>query len=154
MGLLTSRDDSHDTHDDDHEHLARLHLRLVDTLAGYDQILKSAEPDIRPLMVRFHDLHRTHEAALAARLRAHGGQPDEEGSFFSTVQWAVIKTREVLDEIDEDMLEAVVSGEERILALYETAIATATQVEDLALLDRQRAELAELTQTARERARA
>ena len=133
--------------------LSKLHVRLVDTLAGYDEMLKSAEPEILPLLQRFKNLHRSHESELSDRLRAHGCVPDEEGSFFSTVQWAVIKTREMFDEIDEDVLDSVVSGEERILTLYDDTIKAAQGAHDLNLLKRQKDELSEITREARRRSR-
>ncbi|KRS10507.1 hypothetical protein XM53_20825 [Roseovarius atlanticus] len=128
--------------------LAKLQVRIKDTLAGYDEILDRAEPDIHPLMKSFCAAHAAHEADLSARLRKHGCVPDEDGSFFSTVQRFVIKTRAVFDDIDADVLNSVIKGEERILSLYDEAIAAARDEDDIALLSRQRGELHELVQTA------
>lgn len=128
--------------------LAKLQVRITDTLAGYDEILDRAEPDIRPLMKEFCTAHTAHEAELSTRLRKHGCVPDEDGSFFSTVQRLVIKTRAVFDDIDEDVLNSVIKGEERILSLYDAAIAAARDEDDISLLSRQRGEVHELVQTA------
>ncbi|WP_254701838.1 DUF2383 domain-containing protein [Roseovarius sp. THAF27] len=75
--------------------------------------------------------------------------PDEDGSFFSTVQRLVIKTRAVFDDIDEDVLNSVIKGEERIMQLYHEAMAAARDEEDLSLLSRQRGQVARLVQDAR-----
>ncbi|MDD9724058.1 DUF2383 domain-containing protein [Roseovarius sp. SK2] len=128
--------------------LAKLQVRIKDTLAGYDEILERAEPGVRPLMEKFSAAHTAHEAELAARLRKHGCVPDEDGSFFSTVQRIVIKTRAVFDDLDEDVLNSVIKGEERILSLYDAAITAARDEGEIALLSRQRGELHELVQTA------
>ncbi|MBY5988606.1 DUF2383 domain-containing protein [Roseovarius atlanticus] len=129
--------------------LAKLQVRIRDTLAGYDEILDRAEPGIRPLMERFSAAHAAHEADLSAQLRTHGCVPDEDGSFFSTVQRLVIKTRAVFDDIDEDVLNSVIKGEERIMQLYDEAMAAARDEEDLSLLSRQRGQIARLVQDAR-----
>ncbi|MGK7754916.1 MULTISPECIES: DUF2383 domain-containing protein [unclassified Roseovarius] len=129
--------------------LAKLQVRIKDTLAGYDEILDQAKPDIRPLMEQFYTAHIKHEADISARLRDHGCVPDEDGSFFSTVQRAVIKTRAFVDDIDESALNSVIKGEERILSLYDEAIAAARDEDDIALLSRQRGNLYEITQRAR-----
>ncbi|WP_428516073.1 DUF2383 domain-containing protein [Roseovarius sp.] len=129
--------------------LAKLQVRIKDTLAGYDEILERAEPDIRPLMESFSAAHAEHEAELSAQLRTHGCVPDEDGSFFSTVQRIVIKTRAVFDDIDEDVLNSVIKGEERIMQLYDEAMAVARDEEDLSLLSRQRGQIARLVQDAK-----
>ena len=128
--------------------LAKLQVRIKDTLEGYDEILERAEQDIRPLMERFRAAHTAHEADLSERLRRHGCVPDEDGTFFSTVQRAVIKTRAVFDDIDEDVLNSVIKGEERILSLYDAAIAAARDEDDISLLSKQRGAIYELVQTA------
>lgn len=140
MTLITSTDYR--------EELAKLQVRIKDTLAGYDEILKVAERDIAPLMAQFYEAHKAHEVELSQRLRTHGCVPDDDGSFFSSVQKAVIKTRAVFDDIDEGVLNSVIKGEERILLLYDEALAAARDEDDLALLSRQRGQISELTQQA------
>ena len=129
--------------------LAKLQVHIKDTLAGYDEFLHQAEPDIRPLMKEFYTAHAAHEADLSVRLRTHGCVPDREGSFLSTVQRAVIKTRAVLEDIDEGALNSVIKGEERILSQYDEAIAAARDEDDIALLSGQRGELNTIAETAR-----
>lgn len=131
------------------EALARLQVRIVDTLAGYDEIHKKCEPEIAPLTADFIAAHETHEKALSQRLVALGREPDADGSFFSTVQRLVIKTRAVFDDIDDDILPSVVDGEERVLELYDDAIRTAIEPSDRTMLDQQRGEIQSLTTRAR-----
>ncbi|MEO1140308.1 MAG: DUF2383 domain-containing protein [Pseudomonadota bacterium] len=138
-----------DTTEEFRNDLAKLQVRITDTLAGYDEILKEAEPEIEPLMQRFTQAHQQHEAELSERLRSHGCAPDTDGSSFSLVQRAVIKTRAVFDDMDDDILHAVVRGEERIVRLYDDALNTAQTAEDTALLQMQREQVTDLLDEAR-----
>ena len=131
------------------EDLAKLQVRLVETLAGFREISKSAEPEISGLIADCIVMHKLHEEALSDRLRALGDAPDEDGSFFSTVQRAVIKTRAAFDDLDDDILDAVARGEGWIVKLYEDAIASATVQTDRALLAGQKAQVEEVIQRIR-----
>lgn len=126
------------------ERLATLQTRIRDALNGFDEIRKKAEPEIHSIIAEHIALHTRHEAALSARLRELGHQPDEDGSFFSVVQRLIIKTRAAFTDIDSDVLGAVADGEERISQLYADAAAEAISDEDRAMLQGQRAQLESL----------
>jgi hypothetical protein len=134
------------------EDLAKLQVRLVDVLAGYDEIARHAEPEISGLIADWTRLHRSHEAALSDRLRALGAVPDEDGSFFSSVQRAIIKTRAAFDELDDDILGAVARGEGRVVNLYEEALGSARDQSDRALLSGQKAQVEEMIARTRQMA--
>ena len=129
--------------------LHTLHVRCMDASAGFEKMLEKSEPEFRPVAQRFLDLHRSHAARLANMLVNHGEQPDENGSFMSTVNRAVVATRALFDEIDEDVMDQVRSGEEYVL----DAFAEASEIEDESLhpqdkaaIDEMRGELGNLLQ--------
>ena len=106
--------------------LSKLHTRSVDARQGYDTMLAKAEPEFRPVVRQFHDLHSRHAAALAQIITVLGGAPDQDGSFMGTVNRTVVSLRAVFDEIDEDVMDAIRDGEERILEDFETALTKST----------------------------
>lgn len=136
-------------HDAFSDSLASLQTRLKDTLAGFDEIQKNADPEITGIVAEFIAAHAAHEMALSQRLVALGKAPDEDGSFFSTVQRLVIKTRAAFDDIDDDILPSVVRGEEWVIDLYDDAIGKATDPSDQTMLTQQRAEIRSLIEKAR-----
>ena len=130
--------------DDFIEALATLQTRIVDALAGFDEMSSKAEPKIRGVIAEWIALHKSHNAVLSKRLSELGRAPDEDGSFFSTVQRAVIKTRAFFDDIDEDVLSGVTDGESRILDLYDEALRSALTGADRTILEGQKAEITTL----------
>lgn len=102
--------------------LSKLHTRSVDAQQGYETMLTKAEPEFRPVVQQFHDLHSRHAAALAQIITALGGTPDQDGSFMGAVNRTVVSLRAVFDEIDEDVMDAIRDGEERILEDFATAL--------------------------------
>ncbi len=131
------------------EALAALQTRLKDTLAGFDEIQKKADMEIAGITAEFIAAHTAHELALSQRLVMLGREPDDDGSFFSTIQRLVIKTRAAFDDIDDDILPSVVRGEERVIDLYDDAINNATDATDKTMLNQQRDEVRSLTEKAR-----
>lgn len=129
--------------------LAALQTRLKDTLAGFDEIQQKADPEIAGITAEFIATHTAHELALSQRLVTLGREPDEDGSFFSTIQRLVIKTRAAFDNIDDDILPSVVRGEERVIDLYDDAFNNAADDTDKTMLHEQRAEVRTLTEKAR-----
>ena len=131
------------------EALAALQTRLKDTLAGFDEIQQKADPEIAGITAEFIAAHTAHELALSQRLVTLGRQPDEDGSFFSTIQRLVIKTRAAFDDIDDDILPSVVRGEERVIDLYDDAFNNAQDESDRTMLEQQRTQVRTLTEKAR-----
>lgn len=104
--------------------LSRLHTRTVDARQGYETMLAKAEPEFRPVVQQFHDLHSRQATDLARIITALGGAPDPEGSLMGTVNRTVVSLRAVFDEIDEDVMDAIRDGEERLLEAFDTALST------------------------------
>jgi hypothetical protein len=51
-----------------------------------------------------------------------GAEPDAEGSAMSTVNKAVVATRSLFDDLDEDVLKQVADGEQNVLEAFSGAI--------------------------------
>ena len=122
--------------------LAKVHTRVIDVIAGYEELVERAEPDLRPLATRMLELHRRHVPELGALLAARGHAPDAEGSFMSLVQENVIRVRSWVDDMDRDLIPRIRKGEEQLLELYDDAVEAAGGREgERATLDGQRSAL-------------
>lgn len=102
--------------------VAKAHVRTVDAAAGFDKMVEKAEPRFRPVAERFLALHQRHAMILAQMLAEAGQVPDTDGSFMGTVNRAVISTRALFDEVDEDTMDEVRRGEKTIVRAYEEAL--------------------------------
>ena len=103
--------------------LGKLHTRTVDALKGFETMVEKAEPEFRPVALQFRDLHSRQAAQMAQLLTPMGGKIDADGSFMATVNRTVVSMRALFDEIDDDVMDAVRSGEERILEAFDAALA-------------------------------
>lgn len=87
--------------------LKSFHTALVDSCNGYEEALSDAEgKDLAPLFLKMIDLRNWHHAELDRYLRAEGEEPDEDGSFMSTVHRTVIKVRSLITGLDESLCRA------------------------------------------------
>jgi len=102
--------------------LVALHTRTVDTLPGYDKMLEKAEPEFRPVVARFRELHGQHATDLAAILAARGEPVDGEGSMMGVVNRAVVAVRSFFDDIDADVMKAIRNGEETVMSAFDNAL--------------------------------
>jgi hypothetical protein len=138
---------------DDHaacvQAIAMLHTRTVDALAGFERMLAKAEPDFRPVVARFCNLHRDHAAQLASILTALDAPVDEDGSFMGTVNRMVVSLRALFDEIDEDVMDNIRSGEGHVRKAFDAAIACDPAEPHRRALLRMRAELEDLLDATR-----
>jgi hypothetical protein len=121
--------------------LVTVQTRVVDAIAGFRTMLKHCEPEIEEIVRDYLDTHERHDRQLSARLAALGNEPDADGSFFSTVQKAVVGVRAIFDFVDTDVLPQVVSGEERILSHYRDALDAAGIDADWDMLQNQMTDL-------------
>lgn len=106
---------------DAHDLLAEVHTRVRDTIAGLEKLHEKAEPDFRPVAQQLLSLHRRHSADLEAHLADVGHEAQEDGSFFSTVNRAVIEIRSWFDDISDNVMSQVKEGEKHVLEAYENA---------------------------------
>lgn len=100
-----------------------LHTRTVDALAGFEKMVEKAEPEFREVVERFRELHARHAVALKVILADLGIKADDDGSFMGTVNEAVVSLRAFFDEIDEDSMDNIRSGEKHVLRAFDAAIA-------------------------------
>lgn len=124
--------------------LEALHTRTLDTLAGFEKMVEKAEPEFRPVAERFRSLHEAHAKALMTMLLAQGRTPDADGSLMASVNRAVISTRAFLDEIDDDVMDRVRSGEQHVLGAFDEALGAGLPERERAQVAEMRAELAAL----------
>ena len=121
--------------------LKSFHTALVDSRNGYAEGLKDAESKaLTPLFHEMIDLRNRHHAELDRHLLTAGEEPDEQGSFMSTVHRTVIKVRSVLTGLDKSALPGLIDGEERIVRYYDEALAAKPSAE-ATMLSAQRSEV-------------
>lgn len=123
------------------EALQTLYTAHVDAKAGFDVMVDKAETDFLPVAKRFRDLHERQAGQIA--MMAGGTLRDTDGSFMSTVNKTVVSLRAFFDEIDDDVMDQVRSGEEHVLGASEEAQKLADG-EDRDTLARMNAELKDL----------
>ncbi len=121
------------------------HTDIVETLAdaltasqdaktGFDKMVEKAEPEFRPVVKQFSQLHADHNHRLAALLRRHGETPDTDGSFQGTINKVVVATRAFFDEIDGDVMDNIRDGEDNVCDKYVKAAAISVDANDRAEL--------------------
>ena len=103
--------------------LAYLQVATADALAGFEKMVEKAEPEFRPIAIKFRDLHASQLRELISLVVKAGGEADADGSFMATVNKMVIATRALFDEIDDDVMDSVRNGEEHVLSAFDGAIA-------------------------------
>lgn len=103
--------------------LATIYDRSVDSVKGFARMVEKTEPSFRATAARFRALHAGHVDRLAALLAAKGVMPDADGTVMGTVNQAVIGFRAIFDDIDDDVMDQVRSGEDWILKAFDAAIA-------------------------------
>lgn len=127
--------------------LAKAHTSTIDALAGFETMVEKAEPEFRPVAIRFRDLHRSHAEIMAGMLRAHGQNPDDDGSFMGLLDKVVVSLRAWFGKVDADALEQIRSGEQHVLDDYREAEAKAMSESDRSALTRMRRELEALVES-------
>lgn len=121
--------------DDFTEAVKKLYVRLLDAANGYEEAAeKTDESEMTTLyadMARFRNEQAT---ALAPILTRHGADPDGEGSWISVLQRTIMQVRGVLGALGREALDPIVSGERRLLELYDETIAAGADGEDVVVL--------------------
>ncbi|WP_170971806.1 DUF2383 domain-containing protein [Rhodobacter sp. SY28-1] len=106
------------------EAVAIARTRTLDALAGFEKMAEHAEPDFAPIVRAFVELHRRHGEEFTRLLADNAVAPDEGGSIMGTVNRVVVATRALFDEIDEDVLTQIHSGERHVVDAYAEAADT------------------------------
>jgi uncharacterized protein (TIGR02284 family) len=103
--------------------LKALHTALVDTRNGYEEAAKDAEtPALKTLFTEMVALKQRDHSDLHDSLRKLGEQPDESGSFMSTVHKTVIGVRAAITGLRSNAVSSFVMGEEQIVDEYDRAL--------------------------------
>lgn len=129
---------------DDTTALMALYDRSLDSVKGYAKLVEKAEPEFRDTAERFRTLHASHADALGRELADLGARIDTGGTIMGTVNQAVVTFRAFFDEVDEDVMDQVRSGEDWVLRAFDAAIAEQDAPAVIAKLHKMRAELTQL----------
>ncbi|MGR3823385.1 MAG: DUF2383 domain-containing protein [Salipiger marinus] len=104
------------------ERLQHLLSRSADARAWFEEMEDRAEPEFRPVTVKFRGLHVEQVDRLTALLTAVGGEPDPSGSVRGAVSRAAVSMRAIFGEIDTDMLSAIRDSESALLDEFAAVI--------------------------------
>ena len=125
------------------DHMKSLHTAAIDARNGYKEALEDAEgKGMSPLFREMISLHQRHADALAHELGKAGVQPDDSGSFMSTIHKTIMDIRSLFGGLDASVLPGLIDGEKRNVGAYDDALKDALPGASLAsLLAGQRADL-------------
>jgi Domain of unknown function (DUF2383) len=126
------------------EALIALYDRTVDSMRGFAKMVEKAEPSFLDTAERFRSLHARHAGDLARLLSERGVDTDADGTIMGTINDAVITFRAFFDDIDEDVMDQVRSGERWVLGAFDDAIAELEPEGASAKLREMQTELTEL----------
>ena len=130
-----------------HDELKKLHTAVIDARHGYEEAAIDAEtPQLSTLFEEMAALHDAHHDALHKVLINAGEDPDEDGSFMTSVHAGIISLRASITGL-KSALPSFASGEERLIGLYDDALKGSPSAAVAALLTRQKAELEAKAQT-------
>ena len=122
------------------DNLKKLHTALIDNRNGYQEAAKDTEtPGLKAFFADMIALKEKDHSELHAGLSKLGEQPDETGSFMSTVHKTVISVRSAVTGLGTNSLASFVMGEEQIVKEYDSALEeSASDPEISAVLNRQK----------------
>lgn len=95
--------------------LATLQVRYTDAANGYEKGVDNADAQMRPIFEKLVDLHRKGATEAANILVAHGGEPDQDGSWMSLVHETIMSARGLFGDVDESAISGIIDGEQRLL---------------------------------------
>lgn len=121
--------------------IGEVHTRVLDTISGFEKVVEKAEPEFKPVAETFLYMHRKHENELTAYLLTCGHKPENDGSFFGTVNKAVVEMRSWFEDVSENIMDRIIQGEKHVLEAYENARSAGQTVEGNALLTKHMTEL-------------
>ena len=124
--------------------LAALHGLTLDNLTGFDKMVEKAEPEFRETTQAFQALHSRHAVALAQMLARFGRDPDKDGSLMGTMNRVVVSMRSMVDEIDQDTMKNIRTGEQFVLDAFDKAIDSGLSADVVEQLVVRKAELTAL----------
>jgi uncharacterized protein (TIGR02284 family) len=117
---------------------------VIDSRNSYRDALKDTKhQNMAVLFSRMIDLKDRHISELELLFRERGREPDESGSFLTTVNKVILTFRSIFGGVNESVIPGLVEGETRIVGYYSQAITASTSKKEKQSLTRQRLELTE-----------
>lgn len=95
--------------------------RITDVKNGFDKVVDEAEQDFKPVAKEFRSLHAAHLESLRTALDAHGFDVDDDGSFMTKVNEKVVAARSSIDDLEENIMAQIRSGEQYVLNAFDDA---------------------------------
>jgi uncharacterized protein (TIGR02284 family) len=125
------------------EDIETLRTRLIDASSGYDEGADLAEqPDIIALFISLRDMHDRHALQLSVMLAERGVEGDDDESFLAMVHKSILTIRSLVTGLDQNVINGIIDGEERIAALYDKVLGDLMNDHPLRMtLAQQRAEI-------------
>ncbi|MBR2534489.1 MAG: DUF2383 domain-containing protein [Hyphomicrobium sp.] len=124
------------------DNLKNLHTILIDSKHGYEEALTDAEGrGMTQLFQEMITLRIKDAGEIATILTTIGEKADENGSFMTTINRAIISLRSLFGGLDESILPGLIDGEKRIVGYYDSALETSASSVDREILTRQRQNL-------------
>ena len=121
--------------------LKKLHTAIIDARHGYEEAAMDAEtPELSTLFQEMGALHDKHHADIHKALVDAGEQPDEEGSFMTTVHAGIISLRASITGL-KSALSSFASGEERLIEMYDDVLKASPPPAVTTMLTGQKTEL-------------
>ena len=103
--------------------LKHLHTALIDTRKGYEEAKKDGpQSELLPLFERMITEHAEAEQTVADVLTRAGEMAEMDGSFMTTVNRAVISLRSMITGLGENILPALINGEQMNMKKYDAAL--------------------------------
>jgi uncharacterized protein (TIGR02284 family) len=129
------------------DNLKSLHTGAIDARNGYQEALEDAEGNgMTPLFRSSIVLHEQNAQELAAELTKVGENPDDQGSFMSTVHETIMSIRSLFNGLGGSVLPGLIDGEKRNVSAYDDALkATGASAAITALLTAQRGKIQQKT---------
>lgn len=123
------------------EALIALYNRTVNSTKGYAKMVEKAEPSFRDTAEQFRALHARQAGDMVRLLAGMGIEADADGTLMGTLNQAVVTFRAFFDDIDEDVMDQIRSGEDWVLKAFEAALEEETHPTRAAALRDMQAEL-------------
>lgn len=102
--------------------LIGIHDRTLDSVRGFAKMVETADPMFHDVAERFHSLHAHHAERLVKLLTQRGIGADAGGAAIGPVSETAAAFRTFFDDIDEDVMDQVRSGENWVLKSFDDAI--------------------------------
>lgn len=124
---------------------------VIDSRNGYKEALEDTKHTrMAALFASMLTLKDRHVSELEGLLRERGVEPDESGSFLTTINRAIISIKSVFGGVDESVIPGLIDGESRIVGYYDDAVLAASDNErEKQVLTKQRLELTQMIDTMR-----